>query len=381
MRQFRIGVDISSVSEHPAGIGRYAFEVIDRLIQSDHDWILFSNSNYLPPRWIRSNVIYITAYRSFLGRFRIIWSQTALPLAASKASLDLFWSPAHRLPLLFPPTVTTALTIHDLVWRHAPSTMRPLGRLLDSTLMTPSVRRADCVITVSRNTEVDLVQEMPFVRGKTFPIGLGASKNVEDTDTDHMLPSGVRSEPYFLFVGTLEPRKNLRRLLIAYAMLDGEVQNRVKLVIVGGMGWGKVNIDEITKAYGISDRVCQLGYVSDPALAALYQKAKFLAMPSLYEGFGLPLLEAMVRGVPVLTSNCASMPEVAGRAGLLIDPLSIVSIRDGLQRMILDDATRAELASYARVEASRYSWDETARQTLAVFEKAVEISESRRPKR
>jgi glycosyltransferase involved in cell wall biosynthesis len=371
MGRFKIGIDISMVSERPAGIGRYASEVIDRLVNTPHEWVLFSSSSYLPDRWRRSNVVQVSAGWPF-SRSRIVWSQTALPMAAYRAGLDLFWSPAHRLPLQLPASIPTAVTIHDLVWRHAPSTMRPLGRLLDATLMAPSVRRADCIITVSRHTEADLVREMPFARGRTFTIGLGVSSNLDAAYSDQPQSDAAVGEPYFLFVGTLEPRKNLRRLLEAYAGLCGDIRARARLVIVGGAGWGGVNVDELASAFGIADRIRRLGYVSDAELGALYQGALFLAMPSLYEGFGLPLLEAMTRGVPVMTSDCASMPEVAGSAGLLVNPHDVGSISNGLRTMICDDSARLRFAGHARVEASRFSWEEAARQTLQVFERVIQ---------
>jgi len=129
-------------------------------------------------------------------------------------------------------------------------------------------------------------------------------------------------KPYVLFVGTLEPRKNLRRLLGAWAGLPAALRQSHQLVIAGGKGWGGVDVPQLVQALGLGDTALVLGYVSDAQLAGLYAHARFLAMPSLYEGFGLPLVESMAHGVPVLTANCSAMPEVAGDAGVLVNPLS-----------------------------------------------------------
>ena len=136
---------------------------------------------------------------------------------------------------------------------------------------------------------------------------------------------------------------------------------------------GGVNVASIAERFGVQRNVRVLGYVSEEQLSTLYSHALFLAMPSLYEGFGLPLLEAMARGVPVLTSNCSSMPEVAGDAGVLVDPYDVASIMRGLVEMLENSARRSEFSKLAVLNATRFSWDKTAKETLEVFEEALEV--------
>jgi glycosyltransferase involved in cell wall biosynthesis len=185
-------------------------------------------------------------------------------------------------------------------------------------------------------------------------------------------------QPYFLFVGTLEPRKNLLRLVNAYARIDEAIRNKFLMVIAGGKGWGGVDIHALVKEKGLSAQLVLTGYVNDNQLATLYAHARFLAMPSIYEGFGLPLVEAMSFGVPVLTSNCSSMPEVAGDAGLLVDPFDEKAIADALRSLLTDDHLRDTLAARARKNSERFSWQRAAAETMVVFEEAVAERRSRR---
>ena len=165
----------------------------------------------------------------------------------------------------------------------------------------------------------------------------------------------------------------MTRLLQAYDSLPLSIKGKIKLVIVGGKGWGKVNLLDTVTQLDLTECVKVLGRVDDMALATLYANAQFLAMPSLYEGFGLPLVEAMSYGTPVLTANNSSMPEVAGNAGLLVDALDVESIADGLQEMITNNELRERLAKNAKSNASRFSWDESAKKLITVFEKAIDL--------
>ena len=177
--------------------------------------------------------------------------------------------------------------------------------------------------------------------------------------------------PYFLFVGTLEPRKNLIRLLTAYSLLSESLKDQAMLVIAGGKGWGGIDLNDTVSNLGLRKYVRVLGYVDETMLASLYTNALFLAMPSLYEGFGLPLVEAMVHGTPVLTSDNSSMPEVAGNAGLLVHPFVIPSIKNGLEKLIANHDLRRNLAGNTRENVTRFSWAAAAKQLVSVFEKVI----------
>ena len=367
----KIGVDVSVLVGNITGIGRYTQEVLKRLIESEHEWFLYSHSHINFEYKERANVNFhiVKNLRWFPG---IISAQTTIPLQANRDMVDLFWSPTHRLPNLLAKRVARVLTIHDLVWKRAAETMQPLNRWLDATLMPQGIRIADRIIAVSEHTALDIQREFPSARHKIRTIPLGISSLTTVALRESLASLGLTGK-YFLFVGTLEPRKNLERLIAAFSALPESLRDTVSLAIAGGDGWGGVNVASIAERFGVQRNVRVLGYVSEEQLSTLYSHALFLAMPSLYEGFGLPLLEAMARGVPVLTSNCSSMPEVAGDAGVLVDPYDVASIMRGLVEMLENSARRSEFSKLAVLNATRFSWDKTAKETLEVFEEALEV--------
>lgn len=374
-RGYRIGVDARQLSTQVSGMGRYNAEVLSRLVDMGHEWFLYSHRPLTLGSWDRPNVHVRTAGISHTY-LRMLWSQTVMPWWASQDELDLFWSPLHRLPLVMPPGLARVVTIHDLVWRHAGQTMRPLNRWLDQTLMPHAVRASDRVVAVSDSTAADIAHEMPFAAGRVSAIPLGAAELGEPGPRESLDALGL-SRPYFLFVGTLEPRKNLGRLLEAWSRLPPGLAGGAVLAVAGGAGWGGVDVRAMVLRLGLKQRVRVLGFVSDQQLATLYAHALFLAMPSLYEGFGLPLLEATSRGVPVLTSDIASMPEVAGDAGVLVSPLDVDSIARGLAQMLGEPKFLSELGGRALASAQRFSWDRSARRTMEVFEEAIEARRAR----
>lgn len=367
----KVGIDARLLSRPLSGIGRYTLEMC-RVLSKQPNVTLYLYS----PAPIRGEFLLglesanIQTGRWDNGLLRQLWSESYLPLWAKKDEVDVFWGPAHRLPRWLPKNIARVVTIHDLVWIYVGDTMRPLSRLLERYQMPLAVRLADIVVADSQST-ADAVSKEFFIdsdRLSVVPLGANLAMNVASLDSLQQL--GIKSS-YFLFVGTLEPRKNLTRLLTAYSQLEESLKEQTMLVIAGGKGWGEIDIKNMVTELGLANHVRLLGYVDEATLAALYLNAQFLVMPSLYEGFGLPLVEAMVHGIPVLTSNNSSMPEVAGDAGLLVDALDISSIMNGLKMLLTNEELRGKLAVNAKVNAARFNWDESAQKLITVFEKAV----------
>ena len=302
---------------------------------------------------------------------RMLWSQTCLPHWAVKDHIEVFWGTAHRLPRFLPEKTAQVVTIHDLVWKHAGETMRPLSRMMEGIFMPAAIRQADRIVAISTSTAIDIEEEYPDAVDKIRVIYPGTTGLPAPLDFHSLSALGIRF-PYILFVGTLEPRKNLQVLLQAYALLDIKTRNETRLVIAGGKGWGGVEINAMIKDLCLADHVIPVGYVNETQLATLYAHARFLAMPSLYEGFGLPLIEAMSFGIPVLTSNRSSLPEVAGDAGVLVDPFNIHSVSEGLSSLLKNHQHRNYLAKKAISHAKRFSWNNAARKMWAVFQEATE---------
>jgi glycosyltransferase involved in cell wall biosynthesis len=300
------------------------------------------------------------------GGGRVLWGQAVLPFLVRDDRPDIFWGPAHRLPPALPQQIFACLTIHDLVWRFAGGTMRPVSRLMEQTLMPPALKRADAIVAVSQYTKADIQRSFPGLGVDISVVYPGVVARQSGHAVSYLEKWGV-SRPYILFVGTLEPRKNLARLLQAYAGLPADARQEVDLVVAGAAGWGNVHLEKAVISLGLRGNVHLTGYVNERELSTLYENALFLAMPSLYEGFGLPLIEAMHYGLPSLTANVSSMPEVAGEAALLIDPLEVGAITDGLQRMIFSIELRARLSQAAERNVARFDWDKAASQLLDLF--------------
>lgn len=357
------------LSKPLTGIERYTAEIINELIKKQSDFYLYYASPISVGHWQQNNVkIRADNFNGRLGTF--LWSQTYLPFYATKDNLDIFWSPAHRLPRFLPRRTARIVTIYDMVWKHAGETMRMLNRLIECKLMPDAIRRADIIVAVSFSTANDIEKEYPYVGNKIRVVYSGVTKLSAPLNFQSLSSLGINT-PYFLFVGTLEPRKNIKRLMQAFASL-GETNQDLSLVIAGGSGWGDVNINQWIHEYGLNGKVFPVGYVTNQQLATLYANALFLAMPSLYEGFGLPIVEAMSFGKAVLTSNISSMPEVAGKAAVLVDPLDVHSIALALNTLI-DKNERNKLETEAKQNAERFTWRASAEQLWGVFQEAIDI--------
>jgi len=366
----KLGVDARLLAQPITGIGRYLWQMSQEFQARGADISLYMPGQPVTGDWSSPQThVRATEISGRIGR--MLWSQTIMPYQATRDHVDLFWGAAHRLPRYLPSSMARVVTIHDLVWKHAGETMRPLSRWMEQRLMPEAVNQADRIIAVSHSTAQAVEDEFPSARGKVRVIHLGVTRLAEPEGRATLAALGIDKRPYFLFVGTLEPRKNLRRLLNAYASLPESLRNSYQLVIAGGSGWGGVDVVQLAATLGIADHVVVTGYVDDAQLAGLYAHARFLAMPSLYEGFGLPLVEAMSYGVPVLTSNVSSLPEVAGDAGVFVDPLDEGSIAHGLQQLLADDTLHQRLSWRSTSVAAQFSWANAAQETWVVFEEAL----------
>jgi len=232
--------------------------------------------------------------------------------------------------------------------------------------MPEAIKNADWIIAVSKWTAKDLIDEVPNAKRKTSIIYEAPSLTY-----DSIIVKKSLNKNYLLFVGTLEPRKNLPRLLEAYSFLPSHIKEKYSLNIVGGRGWGKVNFESLIEHFKIKKYVKILGYLSDKDLAKTYQNASLLVMPSLYEGFGLPLLEAMNAEVPVVTSNISSMPEIVGKAAILVDPYDVNSIKEGMIKVLTDLNLRSSLSKEGLKQSKNFSWKKAAEKTMLVFTEAI----------
>ena len=367
-----IGIDASrTVVARRTGTERYSLEITRALIESapEHQFVLYFNQPPPPgllPGGGRVRWRVIPARR--------LWSVGRLSLELRARPPDVLFVPAHSLPPLAPSA--SVATIHDLGYLAFPGEHPPATRLLRDAANRWSAARARRVIAISAATQRDLVRCYGTPLEKIDVVHHGHDPAFRSV-LDRGLLEAVRARhgldvPYVLFVGTLHPRKNLERLLRAFDRVVGRVQQPLTLALAGGIGWHEGRLRRALAALRAPDRVRVLGYVPDQDLPALMSGALALAFPSLYEGFGLPALEAMACGTPVLASNTSSLPEVVGDAGLLVGPLDVDAIANGLERLVQDADLRRELAARGLSRAAGFTWERAARATLAVLGKAAE---------
>ena len=305
---------------------------------------------------------------------RILWEQAALPLLARQAQLDLLHGAVNINPALS--LCPTVVTIHDLSFMRYPQAFPPMQRWYLHHQVRRSARAARRVIAISQATRQDLIQlfGVPAARIDVVYNGVDASfcpapaGEVEAFRRRQGLP-----QRYILHLGTLEPRKNLVRLVRAFAQVRAQDPGRpaVSLVLAGGKGWDYDAIFAEVARLGLEQAVLFPGYVPDQELAWWYRAATVFVYPSLLEGFGLPVLEAMACGAPTVTSNLSSLPEVAGDAALLVDPTAEDALAAALLRLLGDQDLAGELRGRGLAQAARFSWRRTAQETAAVYRRAL----------
>jgi glycosyltransferase involved in cell wall biosynthesis len=298
-----------------------------------------------------------------------LWTHVRLALEVARHPPDILFVPAHVLPILHPRH--SVVTVHDLGYLHFPDA-HPLAQRLYLDLSTRwNARAATRIIADSQATRQDLIQHYRTPPDKitvAYP-GIDPSlRRVEDAAQVQSVKAryGIEGD-YLLYLGTLQPRKNLARLI------ETAIRSRAKstkLVIAGKKGWLYHNLFAQVARLGLTDRVRFIGYVPDADKAALLSGATAFAYPSLHEGFGFPVLEAMVCGTPVICSNTSSLPEVAGDAALLVDPLDVDALAAAIDRVTTDAGLRGALVGRGHVQAARFTWTACARTVLGVLEQA-----------
>jgi len=357
-----IGIDASRMAwARRTGTEQYTAHLLEALVAQGGPHRLRLYFNRLPdprPAWLEDAEVREMPFPRLWTHARLSWEMLRRPP-------DVLFVPAHVLPLWRPRR--TVVTIHDLGYLRFPEAHPPRRRLELHLSTAWNARVAARVIAVSQATKDDLVRHYRVAPDKIAVVHHGVEERFRPTP-DPAAPAryGLPSR-YLLYLGTLQPRKNLERLVQAYGRLPGDAP---PLVLAGAKGWYFQRIAAAIAALGLENRVLLPGYVADADVPALLTGATALLYPSLYEGFGLPALEALACGTPVLAANTSSLPEVVGAAGLLVDPLDVGAIAAAMQRLLADEALRAALSQQGRERAKGFSWDRCARETLAVLEGA-----------
>jgi glycosyltransferase involved in cell wall biosynthesis len=284
----------------------------------------------------------------------------------------------HFFNYIVPPFVhgKTVVTVHDMVYRAYPETVRGRTRHMLDLGLVSSMRRADCIVTDSEFSKTEIIKYYPEFSGKIRVVPCGVDMQKFHPEQDAAKIAAMREaygipEEYFLYLGTLEPRKNLERLIDAYAAFAKNHENPPALVLAGGKGWLYDGIFARVQELGLEQNVLFTQYIDAHDLCALLSGALAFTFPSLYEGFGMPPLEAMACGTPVLVSDAASLPEVTGDCAVIVKADSTASIADGLERLYTDEALRRRLSVQGRERAEGFSWERSARMLYEIYEEIV----------
>jgi glycosyltransferase involved in cell wall biosynthesis len=369
----RVAMQVDQLSfRAPGGIGTYIRNLAPALVARDPSLLLTLfrarfETPELPERWMRSFPVeeLPATIRSLYPRWNLL-ARPALPTALGAS--DVVHATNHAA---VPPVRSgqrLVVTVHDLAFVRAPRLFPRPWRVLYATGLRAAVKRAHAIVTPSRNTAEDIVSSTDVDPDKLFVVPLAASLPRGTLDAEEVLARLKVRAPYVLFVGTLEPRKNLVRLVRAYRRVAATGVPHA-LVLAGPLGWQHEPLMRELALKGPGE-IVMTGRISEDEVDALYRSADAFVYPSLYEGFGLPVLEAMARGVPTIASTTSALPEVTGDAAEGVDPRSVGDLMRALERVLTDVAVAETLATRARERAERFSWDETARLTLEAYEGA-----------
>nr|WP_300182945.1 glycosyltransferase family 1 protein [uncultured Agathobaculum sp.] len=373
----KVALELQPCCGRRSGIGQYTYEIAKRL--RDSDGLVFRgnlfnflsrNDNTESLAGIEMPILVNSLFP--YGVYRRIWNAIPLPydrLFRPKADLNVFFN------YIVPPSIEgkTMTTIHDMTYLRFPETMdrRNLKRLQDG--IEYSVARSAHIVTDSEFSKQEIMQLLNIPLEKISVVPGAPSLTDRFVDFSEMADKYHIDKPYILYVGTIEPRKNLVRLMQAFAALKKNGFPH-QLVLAGGKGWENEDIYQTADRLFHYGEIVFTGYISDAEKNTLYQNAEAFVFPSLYEGFGIPPLEAMHFGCPVVCANAASLPEVVGDAAQLVDPMEVDSIAEGMLRVLADEPYRMKLVQSGYAQAKKFNWDDSANKLTQICREVLEES-------
>ncbi|MDP2721108.1 MAG: glycosyltransferase family 1 protein [bacterium] len=365
-----IGIDASRIArEEKTGTENYSINIIKALTSIDkkNRYVLYFNKL---PRFFDISQTNVSTKILTLPRF---WTQFRLAYECLVSPPDILFVPAHTIPVIRRPSLKTVVTVHDLGEEFLAAYHQFPQKIYLNWSTRYVAAHASHIISISKFTKEDLKTTLKVPSKRISVVYEGIDKELfYQRDKDLIARTRAKyglAGKYFLYVGTIQPRKNLVRLIEGFAQAN---LSDTDLVLVGTKGWFYEDIYKAPEKFSVSNHVRFLGYVDNEDLPILYSGALGLTFPSLYEGFGLPILEAFACNCPVLTSNIGSMAEVADFAALLVDPLDVKDISFGLRTLAGDSKLREKMVEEGQKRAQDFSWEKAARETLRVFEKVYQ---------
>ncbi|MGH8809247.1 MAG: glycosyltransferase family 4 protein [Noviherbaspirillum sp.] len=375
----RVGINAVPLLSPLTGVGQYTYQLITELQQllPLQPWLFYGTSwqqeirrtSFPGVREINGAIKRVIPRPHLVTRFL---KQTRFSMGTRQHRIGLYHEPAYLAFRFRGPTV---VTMHDLSWIRHPET-HPADRVREMNRLMPQVvAQAAHIVVDSEFVRQEVIDYYGVSGDRVTTVLLGVSPEFRPLDANECAPAlaqfDLQPGQYLLAVGTLEPRKNLATVIAAFAQLPDVLRRRYPLVIVGMNGWGMDRFSDSLRHLIAKGEVRLLGYVGQNDLPALYSGARLFVYPSLYEGFGLPPLEAMACGVPVIASHRASLPEVVGDAGLLVEPLDDAAIAQHMRALIEDNALHAALCSAGKMRAQTFAWRKFALEILAVYGKVL----------
>lgn len=368
-------IDATSIRRSKAGVGVYAKNLIEELIRiptGPHFFILAQNDDPELDFNSHANVTMIRVPALIFRKlpFRFLLEQAILPLLLLRHRIDVVHSLHYSFPLIRFGS-RRVVTLHDMTSFNLKEVHLPAKMAYYRAFIRAAVRLADKIIFVSHSTMRDCVARFGAIRGSSEVIHLGKSEAFHPA-LDKAKAQEVRDKyglqtDFVLFLGMIEPRKNLPRLVSAFASLSDRHPGLL-LVIAGMKGWMYDDLLDTIRRFNLQSRVIFTGFIPEEEKPFLIAAARVFAYPSLYEGFGIPVLEALACGTPTLTSHVSSIPEVAGDAALLVDPLNIADISSALERLLSDEELRDKLRNESLRQAAKFTWTKTAMMTLHAYQ-------------
>jgi len=362
----RVAIDTRKLHDH--GIGTYVSNLVRGLARLDRDDEYTLICHPSDAEFVTSLGANFTAVPDRAGNYSVR-EQFSIPMDVWRARPDVFHAPHYVLPPLTPGT--TVVTIHDCIHLRFPQYLpNTAAHWYARVFMSGAARKAARVITVSEASKRDIIQFLHTPADKVEVVYNGFDERLTSPSAEDEARVRDRFQldaPFVLYVGTIKPHKNVDRLIEAFARLRQRGMDNVKLLIIGDDISKYSNLRRLVHRHQLHQHVRFLGFVSTDTLAALYQLARVFVFPSLYEGFGLPPLEAMANGTPVITSNVSSLPEVVADAALLIDPMDAGSIADAMHRVLTEPDLRADLVRRGRERVKAFSWQRSAARTHDIY--------------
>lgn len=371
----KVSIELQPCLKNKSGIGIYTYELTKRLqnfgdIEFEGNIFNFLNRNNIEKDIeglnIKKNVCTLFPY----GIYRKIWRHVPIKynfLFRKKTDIYQFFN------FIVPPNISGKVitTIHDLTYILYPDTMDENNRRSLEQDMFHTVRNADYIITISENSRKDIVEHLGVKESKIQVIYPGVDEVYKKVSSSEEI-NAVKKKynitgKYLLYLGTLEPRKNIETIIRAYNRFQKYHKEDIKLVLAGKKGWLYESIFKLVKDFGIENEVIFTDYIADGDKGPLYQGAEIFLFPSLYEGFGIPVIEAMASRVPVITSNSSSLPEVAGNAAIITEPLDYKKISASIERILNEDGLREKMINEGIKQAEKFNWDSSAEKLKNIY--------------